>query len=348
MAGKVVAVLIALLFIVVLAFPIANSLSNMGGNGGGNGDSEKVMLNTFESTQGYDLTPYKSYQYYDSSTTPTLPHEITYTLEELNEISSIWDSRFEEVDHSIQILEAYDDSRTGVMLYYDVEDGEVGVTIMHNGSGAGSSISYVTSLNLTISTDYLLDCSYTEEYPAGSDPRTESIQITVTGVYQLSESEDGWMELSWDLHNDKISAGSEVMVGGYINAIDDEWFKTIMITEDMISDNHLQFTIDWGEGYTSDVDLELQSTDMAGVWKFTDALYDWSGTIKNNGVEIDPDDASCYIIYLSTYGYPQSGSGSDSGTNIGGVASTLIKLVPILLIVSLLMVFIVPMVYKPN
>lgn len=351
MAGKIVAILIALLFIVVLAFPIANSLSNTGGNGGGNGESEKVMLNTFESTQGYDLSPYNSYQTYVPAMTPTLPHEITYTLEDLNEISSIWDSRFEGTENDISILEAYDVSHSGVRIYYDMEEGDIDVTIFTNNSGTGTYLTDITSLDLTISTDYSLDCSYTYVYPAGSDPRTESIQITVTEyIQQLSESEDGWMWLSQDLLN-KISVGSEVMLGGYVDSIGEEWYKTILITEDMISDNHLQFTIDWGEGYTSDVDLELQSTDMAGVWKFTD-IYDWYGTVKDNGVEIDSEDTSCWIQYLSTYGYTQSesgtGSGSDSGTSVDGIAGTLIKLVPILMIIGLLMIFIIPMVYKPN
>ena len=354
MVGKVVAVCIALLFIVVLAFPIANALSDTGGNGGGGGggDSEKIMLNTFESSIGVDLTPYNSYQQYFSDTTPTLPHEITYTLENLNEIISTWESRSEEIDYAfdgrnITILEAFDDTRSGVGISYNAGEGEIDVTIFTNGSGTGAYISYVTSLNLTISTDYTLDCSYTYEYPAGSDPRTESIQTTVTEVRQLSETDDGWMMLSWILLNDKLSVGSEVMLGVYIESIDKEWYRTIMVTEDMVSDNHLQFTIDWGEGYTSDVDLELQSTDMEGVWKFTDSLSEWFGTVKDNGVELDPEDSYCWIDYLSTYGYIQSESGSGSDTNIGGVASTLIKLVPILMIVGLLMMFIVPMVYKP-
>lgn len=354
MIGKVIAVMVALLFVVVLAFPVANSLTVE--DGGGGGESEKVMLNTFESTQGVDLSPYNSYQQYFSDTTSTLPYEITYTLEDLNEIVSIWESRSEEIytafdGRFITILEAFDESFTGVKITYDVGEGGIGVTIMHNGSGAMDGITDVTSFNLTISVGYQLDCSYTIVYPAGSDPRTESIQTTVTEVKQLSESEDGWMDLSWYLLNDRITVGSEVMLGVYINSIDKEWYKTIMITEDMVSDNHLQFTVDWGDGYTSDVDLGLQSTDMEGVWKFTDSLYEWSGTVKDNGVEIDPNDASCWINYLSTYGYTQSesGSGSEDGTSstasgVSGISKELVKLVPILLIVGILLVLVMPMI----
>ena len=57
--------------------------------------------------------------------------------------------------------------------------------------------------------------------------------------------------------------------------------------------------------------------------------------------------SSTQFLVPTTVTVEEEGGGSDSA-GLGSIASTLIKLVPILLIVSLLLVFIVPMVYKPN
>ena len=322
----IITVLISVVIVGAVLIPILGEVSDNGGSG----DSEKIMLNTFESSIEVDLAPYNSFQYDDSSINSSLPHEITYTLEDLNEISFVDSSQLEDVG-DIPILEAYDDSRNGVRIAYVGGEGDIDVVIMHNGSGSGAYISAVTSFDLTISTDYSLDCSYTYVYPAGSDPRTESIQITVTNINQLSESEDGWMYISGDLVNDKIAVGSELLLGVYVEPIDKEWYKPIVITEDMISNNHLQFTVDWGDGYTSDVDLELQSTDTDGVWKFTDNLYIWYGTVKDNGVELN-ENSYCWNTYISTYGYIQSESGSGSG----GMSSTLLGIIPLFVILGIL------------
>lgn len=78
----------------------------------------------------------------------------------------------------------------------------------------------------------------------------------------------------------------------------------------------------------------ITSIDVITEWYDGESYVPYSHTI--NG-----------FFVPKTFTYTESpDSGSDSG--IGGVASTLIKLVPILLIVSLLLVFIVPMVNKPN
>lgn len=66
---------------------------------------------------------------------------------------------------------------------------------------------------------------------------------------------------------------------------------------------------------------------------------DISGTISDT-VE--------YKDSLTTAGVVKKIGDESESDGIGSVASTLVKLVPILLIVGLILAFVVPMVYKPN
>ena len=71
----------------------------------------------------------------------------------------------------------------------------------------------------------------------------------------------------------------------------------------------------------------------------------YSFTFDGTDYTVDYSTSGFFVPKTFTYESPDSGSDSEG---LGGIASTLVKLVPILLIVSLLLVFIVPMVYKPN
>lgn len=76
----------------------------------------------------------------------------------------------------------------------------------------------------------------------------------------------------------------------------------------------------------------------------SDNLY--TGTTWTGGSLADGETVERYWTILPTS--VSNDDGGNGGSGVGGVAGTLIKLVPILMIVGLLMMFIVPMVYKPN
>lgn len=76
----------------------------------------------------------------------------------------------------------------------------------------------------------------------------------------------------------------------------------------------------------------------------SDNLY--TGTTWTGGSLADGETVERYWTILPTS--ISVDDGGNGGSGVGGVAGTLIKLVPILMIVGLLMMFIVPMVYKPN
>lgn len=340
MAGKVVSVLIALLFIVVLAFPIANSLGNTDNGGGGSGESEKVILNTFESVYGVDISPYKSYQCYSTSNTSTIPNEISYTLEDLTDLKNQFLSSIpQDANRTIEILYAVDENTDGASISYDPGSQEIRVAILENGSGIATSLSNVTSYNLTITPNYQLTCSYI------STSKTDTIQNSVSDVTELSTSEYGWVDKDWETYNNRFTVGSGLQIRWYTNSPMMGGFKNIVITQDMIDEGYLRISTDFAGGYSTEVSFEIEPTDIEGVWKFTESAYENEGVLIQNGEALD---GGTYFQNTTTYGYTQSESGSDSGTSVGGVAGTLIKLVPIILIIGLLMTFIVPMVYKPN
>lgn len=353
MAGKVVSVLIALLFIVVLAFPIANSLGNTDNGGGGSGESEKVVLNTLDDAYNTDLTPYKTYQYYDSSATSSLPNEITYTLDDLNELQSSLPQEFSD-DFPITVLECLDETESGIKIEWSINASSGGVhTIevwnMTNGSGSFQNLANITSFELSLSTDYSLDCTY--EYTFRDTPNSVSVQKVVKTVTYISESEDGWIPIIYGANPYKIAINSQMKfittpIRPIVGTPFEPMYGKVILTEDMFSENHLRFTVNFDNGDTSDFDLEIESTDIEGVYQFTDSFWD-NGQVElkdANGEVVN--NIGVYPTDITSYGYTQSESGS--GTSVDGIAGTLIKLVPILMIIGLLMMFIIPMVYKPN
>ena len=106
-----------------------------------------------------------------------------------------------------------------------------------------------------------------------------------------------------------------------------------------------------GEGafqYTSFSSLVNCSSAVIYDLAFEEVPFQTALNIGDAGISGTISDTAEYKDVLSTASAVKKiGDGSESD-GIGSVASTLVKLVPILLIVSLLLVFIVPMVYKPN
>lgn len=383
MMGKVVAVCIALLFIVVLAFPVANSLSNLNGNSDGNEALEKTVINSY----GLEQNPYKSYEEYESVTTPVMAHAITITLDDLRTMSEkISTVGYDPLDGKYFLLLSVQRelfvgpnfNLKSLDVYYD------GDVVRLEGTWSDSAFFYGTveeldSFTLTIAEDYTVSASWS--YTSSDDVNTTT-GIKADRVILASESEYGWGFINYHetSYTDSVyylpspircTVGSQLfcllpivdVTSTYFQ--DNFYYSAVTITEDMISDNTLSFTvpIEYGylsgdfpsswdnplgkispiEGYSCEFTFELQPTDEEGMWQIT---LD-PGTRYIVHTPTDETGEGGRVVGISTYGLMAS-EGSSSDSSLGGVASTLIKLVPIILIVSLLLVFIVPMVYKPN
>ena len=277
MVGKVVAVCIALLFIVVLAFPIANSLSNMGGNGGGSGEDElqKTVINSWDNSVGLTSTKYKSYDVYIPSETPTLPHELSYTLEDIYGMIETF-TPIGESDEEINISFIFvAEGNQGINVFFDEGKMMVNTPIMT------VELNEVDSITLNIATDYTVSYSL----KTSDSDEVQTGQFTANMVSVLSESEYGWERFDSD---EKVAVGSKLIVIANIPPESESFtFKQIELTQDMFSDNQLQFTVDWGEGYHSDVTISITPDTIPGVSKV-------------GGWNIESVDGLIY--YLTTYG----------------------------------------------
>ena len=353
MVGKVVSVLIALLFIVVLAFPIANSLgngdngSNEPSDGGSDTDTERVLLNTLEDEYGFTTDEYVSYSIYESDITPTLPNSYVYTQQTLYDLNVLWNQltwTANEYYYPV-ILRAVNDENTGISIVYSPYSNTINVASMTNGYGSYNSYYSITSFSMTLDIDYHLTYTYQYTRPSGS-PLTYQNDLDVTRVEVLSNSEDGWIPMASETYLEKISVGCQMIIGPY---------KTVTITKNMISSDKLTIDTDI-EGYAVNIVMDIEPTDTAGVWQFAPSVKEWGDSELPEGVSITVRDPNGQLInvtdfqfeYISMYGTPSVDDGGNGGSGVGGVAGTLIKLVPILLIIGLLMTFIIPMVYKPN
>ena len=339
MVGKVVAVCIALLFIVVLAFPVANSLSN-GGNGGD--DSAPITYtnegipfaradaDTDEHTVVVELVDGRI-----TVVTDGTPIDIG-----LGEPLSDYDSSLHIEDTIITTDNGVINVDKGGSIGYMEYDGE-------NGPG-WIDIGYIY---------------YDEEYPEGYVPATFTIH---NGTVTFNEMGDG------EVPGEEYSLGCKLYLssdGDYVRG------ENVRVLSDSL--------IYVDEIYLTPPDISVEYHYMDVIAHGTSTILDWDNVSvrvsTQNSLYLTPalivnsvDDGAYYTLqnvicpiefdyfnneHISTT-YTLNGvyvpktisysedTGSDSP--IGGVASTLIKLVPILLIVSLLLVFIVPMVYKPN
>jgi hypothetical protein len=299
MVGKVVAVCIALLFIVVLAFPVANSLSNMGGNDGGSGEDElqKTVINSWEGTfgQGIISTKYKSYDYYLSSETPTLPHEISYTLEDFR-----------------AMMETFNSSPNGYLFITHNEDfsEDLYIKCRQNNiylESKSLSVKYapITSLNISVSTDYTVTYSVTYTDTNTNTDKTSSGSFTAVEVRLLSESEYGWV-LNIDVTVEQLYIANGCGLSVVAVTPNGAWVKIIVLTQDMFSSDTVQFTVDWGEGYHSDVTIPIQSTATEGVWQIAwdEDNYEGIPVKDSSGTEVEGSD----VIFngITTYGYVSS------------------------------------------
>lgn len=336
---------------------------------GSGGDSELIYLNTIGDEYGISDFPYKTYQRYNSSMTPTLPESIHYTLDDLKALEQSLEQYNFPADSSIRLFEfthndngnIYNDLSISYSVAGEhITETGIGITINFTSPSAmgynGTYLKYLDAFEFTLTTDYQFSATATStNYQHVQSTHTKS--STPTDVVVISESEKGYvLSVEYANYLEKFAVGSEIQM--YVEAelgIEEEmWFT---VSEDMISGNTMVVPIS-GEGYSAKVVIEIQPTDTDGVWQFAPSVKEYDDeTERYKGYTLQdengtPVSGNYYISmdweYISSYGNAPSDGGDESGSNIGGVAGTLIKLVPILLIIGLLMTFIIPMVYKPN
>ena len=350
MAGKVVTILIALLFIVVLAFPIANSLGNMGS---GSGESAPITY-----TNSGDF-------YYKSATADSNEHTLTvdYTLlfdeeDELNDTIelnillddvSIYAHTFENVNDNVYeyatpLLLAYND--TGYLTLWsgrcewmlntgtypvehilfkessatDLDNGQNIITTLTIQNGVLHYTSDSTQEEDSLNIDYFL--SNDGDYVMADAPAYVSKDNTEVYVYDYDS--DIFCSISGQFNTSNILSNTQslnglVQVSGitWVTVTDGSYSGTLKsVTENGLL--KLEY-IDSEYAYTDD------GNESTGSKQTTQFIVPTTVTVEDDG----------------------AGSGSDSD-GIGGVASTLVKLVPILLIVGLLMIFVIPIVNRPN
>ena len=298
--NSIVSIIIAIVIIGMVLIPIVNSLGDgngSGGNGSGGNEDEpqKTVINSWEDSfgAGFTSTKYKSYEFYSSSETPTLPHEIIYTLDDFR-------AMVETFDPSLQVsLFATHDEEFSNGINISCAQNNLKIDLPN----ISLDNSTIKSFNISVSTDYTV--TYSATYKEGDLDKTTSDSFTAVEMMSVSESEYGWiLFVDITLHPPYITNGS----GLYLDTEtpDAHWSKFVVLTQDMFSDNQLQFTVDWEEGYHSDVTIPIQSTATEGVWQIA-----WNGdnyeTIPvkdSNGIEVE--DSEVYFEGWTTYGYVSS------------------------------------------
>lgn len=315
MMGKVVAVCIAFLFIVVLAFPIANSLGNMGSGGG---ESEPI----------------------------------TYTNEGLS---------FATMDETAQSLSI---EIVNNEFVYTIDDTRIDVGFGYNASGTNTTLlmtgSYTVDDTEGQSYDGFLVLSengYIYRYGISEGKIPDSWNLRSQGAYSetienkmivLSYYDtyyyftiDKYLSNDGDIvlaTNPRVTDESEIYGATTYNNTD------CLITSGTITTiaENINVGDDSGESVTLS-NIVLNSTPNTSYTTLESLTCEWEldGMVKQGIFD--------KFLVPATITIEGDSSGTDSGSDgLGNVASTLIKLVPIILIVSLLLVFIVPMVYKPN
>ena len=287
--NSIVSIIIAIVIIGMVLIPIVNSLGDGNGSGGNEDSSEpqKTVINSWDESVGLTSTKYKSYDVYVHSETPTLPHKISYTLDDILDMAETFTPTGDVEDVDLSLIEAYNYEQS-FGVYFE------GSKLKFHTSTTTVEHNEVDSFTVNIATDYTV--SYSLKTSNSDDVLTA--QYTADIVSILSESEYGWEFLDSD---EKVAVGSKVILDATIPPESESYtYKQIELTQDMFSDNQLQFTVDWGEGYHSDVIISITPDTIPGV-----SVVDfWDmNMVDGNG---NPVDTEYGIDYLTTYGTPSS------------------------------------------
>lgn len=339
MVGKVVAVCIALLFIVVLAFPIANSLGNIGKEDGG-----ETITYTNEGIP------------FARADADTDEHIVVVELVN-GRITVVTDG----VPIDIGLGEPMSDYDSGLAIEYTIITTDNGVIKVDKGGNIGYE-EYDNGGPGWIDIGFIY---YEEEYSEYYYPATFTIhngavtfnEIGAEGVPVPGEEHTLGCKLYLSSDGDYVRGENVRVLSDSVIYVDELYSPSLDVTSEYrylwVFAHGTTTILNWDNVsvsvYTTN---SLDLTPALIVNSVNDGAY---YTLQNVICPIEFDYESEHIstthtlngVYVpKTISYSNDNDTDSDG--LGNVASTLIKLVPILLIVSLLLVFIVPMVYKPN
>lgn len=329
-------------------------------------DSDLIYLNTIGDEYGISDLSYKTYQLYNSSTTPTLSEPIHYTLETLKEWEQTLGQYNFPADSSIDLLEITHKDNGNIyndltLTYHvageHIRETGIGITIIFTSPSMGyndTRLKYFDAFEFTLTTDYQFSATATStNYQQVQSTYTKT--STSTDVKTLSESEKGYV-ISTDYANylEKFTVGSEIQM--YVESGFGEGIEEVIgftVSEDMISGNTMIVPI---SGYPAKVVIQIQSTDTKGVWQFAPSVKEYNDeTERYNGYTLQDENGNpvsdyYYITmdweYISSYGNAPSDSGSGSG-GVSGISATIIKLLPVFVAIGLILAM-VSMFYDPR
>lgn len=334
----IITVLISVVIVGAVLVPILGEVADNGNGGGSSGDSEKIVLNTFEDEYGIDVSPYQSYEFYSSSESSTLPSPISYSLDDLTEIKDMlsnvdWSSYPSGYDFPIfkfSFFENEQHQEKGLSASYRPSANNLVIGVLSQGEEI--PFDRITAMTVTVSENYSLS------YSISTSTRDYQEQLTIESIQNISKS-DGFISVFGGANSEKFTINSKIVCFGYFEEDTDDDFisyyfeKEMSITQDMIADNTLSFTVPFSEEVVANFSLPIQSTDTDGVWQFVNPLSEAQGQLYKNEQLLEGDYAQ--VVAISTYGYTQSESGgSDSGS--GGMSNVILGIIPVFVLLGIL------------
>ena len=338
MVGKVVAVLIALLFIVVLAFPIANSLGNMG-----KGEDGDTITYTNEGI---------SFARADADT-----DEHIVVVELVNGRITV---STDGVSIDIGLGEPMEDYDSSLAIDYTLITTDDGVIKVDKGGSIGYMAYDEENGPGWIDIGYIY---YYEEHPEWYYPATFIIH---NGTVTFNEIGDGEVpgeeytlgcKLYLSSDGDYVRGENVRVLSDSLIYVDELYQPPLDITSEyrylwvfahgtstMLNWDNVSVIVNTESSLDLTPELIVNSVDEGAYYTLQNVICPIEFDYESEHISTTHTLNGVYVPKTISYSNDND-TGSDG---LGNVASTLIKLVPILLIVSLLLVFIVPMVYKPN
>ena len=356
MVGKVIAVLIALLFVTVLAFPIANSLGNMGKDDDGGGTGPITYTNSGEF-------------YYKSATADNSLHTFEYLHKEhlINEDDWEWIESY-EID-GVEVLRYSPDSSeidkprifigwTDTTQFW-IDPGNAMLCYGPDSISNVLNVEFTDLVETETSYEFKLSLSIQNGTMSYVDMNTHQTQ-TVPINYYLSSEEQGDYVLS---ETPIVAENTDIYVAkdGYAPETNNQGRTAHYTLGGKINSSELtqDTVIVQGVGYygityyqEGTLDCEMNSIKGDNILTLSSMEINGSFTIRyNNNTNnyFEFTESITQFLVPSTVTVEEEGGDSGSGSDgLGNVASTLVKLVPILLIVGILLIFVMPMINKSN
>lgn len=338
--------MVAIVVFAMVLVPICSSLADNGGNGGNGdngGDSIEVIndIQQIWGEEGVELA-FKSYEYYSSAITPTLPHEFQISKQSMmGAVSSFPDGEFScEIPLFVYFYE--DGSYYQEMyLYYDCYGDECSIDIIIDDNGTDLDSYY--DMIWTIHTDY----SVTEQFKYSEDDEWSSYdwEFLIDSFIIMSDSLDGYAMHEYELINPVFSVGSRICVefNSLTNA--DTGYIVTELTEDMFVDDVLRipytFTVTPDDGPVQEYDIVIECNIVEvddGKWVMSDEIgneswseqrlsMSYSGTLNGSAISGTTSSEYAGISIGIPSANPSNGGSGNNGDS--GIVGMMVGIIPV-------------------